>query len=154
MECRRSERRILSATVRIRLAAIAAACAAFTLSAQRAEAQTGYDVVAQAQTYLGVPYVYGGASYAGVDCSGLVSAVYGDLGIYVPHSAYSQYYVGTPVSYPGPGDIVLSDYGYGFSSHAGIATGDGYMIDAPYPGSVVRYDPIIPTYVNGYRSIV
>lgn len=126
------------------------------VSAKPAEAQTasGSAVVSDAQSYLGVPYVYGGASRAGVDCSGLVVAVFADLGVYLPHSSYSMYSYGTPVYSPAPGDLVFSDYGYGFASHVGIATGGGYMIDAPYPGTTVRYDPIIPSYVDGYKSVL
>lgn len=149
----------MSSSVRFNLAAatalVALAMAAMMLFAPHAEAQTGYDVVAQAESYLGVPFVFGGESYAGVDCSGLVSATYGALGIYLPHDVYSQTAYGVPVSAPGPGDLVFSDYGYGYASHVGIATGDGYMINAPYPGTVVRYDPIgVGGIVNGYTSIV
>lgn len=146
----------MSASVRSRIGIIAAvfalAFAAFALCAQ--EAQASNEVVARAETYLGVPYVYGGESRSGVDCSGLVTAVYSDLGVSLPRTSQAQYHVGTPVSSPAPGDLVFSDYGHGVASHVGIATGGGQMINAPYPGTAVRYDPIIPEYVNGYRSVL
>ncbi len=150
----------MAVSVRLRLgivlAALALALTAAVMASRSAEAQTvsGDAIVSDAQSYLGVPYVWGGESRAGVDCSGLVTAVFSDFGIYLPHSSYAQFSYGTPVSTPGPGDLVFSDYGYGFASHVGIAVGNGQMIDAPYPGTVVRYDPIISSYVNGYRSIV
>lgn len=111
-------------------------------------------MVAEAQSYLGTPYVWGGTSRYGVDCSGLIQSVYANLGINLPRVTSAQYYSGTPVYYAGPGDLVFSNYGYGFASHVGIATGNGYVINAPYPGTVVRYDPIYSGYVNGVKSIV
>ncbi len=111
-------------------------------------------VVAEAQSWLGVPYVYGGASAAGVDCSGFTMAVYSAFGVSLPHNAAAQAGYGTPVSSPSAGDLVLSDYTGAGIGHAGIATGDGNMINAPYPGTTVRYDPIIPENVVAYRSIV
>ncbi|WP_273886877.1 NlpC/P60 family protein [Rubrobacter naiadicus] len=116
---------------------------------------TGEDVLAEAKTWLGVPYLYGGASRQGVDCSGLTMEVYAHFGIYLPHSAAAQYSYGTAVSSPGPGDLVFGDFdGSGTIGHVGIATGDGRMIDAPYPGTVVRYDPIYPQYTVGYKRLV
>ncbi|WP_273845899.1 NlpC/P60 family protein [Rubrobacter calidifluminis] len=116
---------------------------------------TGQDVLAEAKTWLGVPYLYGGASRQGVDCSGLTMEVYAHFGIYLPHSAAAQYSYGTAVSSPGPGDLVFGDFnGNGTIGHVGIATGDGRMIDAPYPGTVVRYDPIYPQYTVGYKRLV
>ncbi len=148
----------MSLTVRLSMATsialVALMLAAMTMFAPPAKAQTDQAVVAEAESYLGVPFVYGGESYAGVDCSGLVTAVYGSLGVSLPHDVYSQASYGTPVASPAPGDLVFGNYGYGNNSHVGIATGDGYMINAPYPGSVVRYDPIgAGGIVNGYTSI-
>lgn len=116
---------------------------------------SGSAVVSEAQSWLGVPYVYGGTSRSGVDCSGLTMQVFAQFGISLPHSAAGQYGYGSPVSSPGPGDLVFGDFsGSGSITHVGIATGDGQMINAPYPGTVVRYDPIYPEYTIGYRSLI
>jgi peptidoglycan DL-endopeptidase CwlO len=93
-----------------------------------------------AAAYLGVPYVYGGASPAGFDCSGFTQYVYARAGISLPHSAAEQGRLGTrvAVSAAAPGDIVVLDGG----SHVGIYVGGGRMIDAPEPGRVVSVDAI------------
>jgi peptidoglycan DL-endopeptidase CwlO len=88
--------------------------------------------------YLGVPYVYGGASPRGFDCSGLVMYVYAQLGISLPHYTVAQWNATQPVSSPAPGDLVFFD-GLG---HVGIYIGNGQMVDAPHTGSVVRIDSI------------
>lgn len=89
-----------------------------------------------AMQYLGVPYVWGGESPRGFDCSGLVKYVYGQMGVYLPHSAAAQYYAGTPVSYSqlAPGDLVF--FGQPIS-HVGIYIGGGSMIHAPFEGATV-----------------
>ena len=138
-------------------AVLVMAAGILTVSAQSAQGYPvggGDAVVAEAQTWLGVPYVYGGASRAGVDCSGFTLAVFSAFGVSLPHDAAAQAGYGVPVSAPSAGDLVLSDYTGAGIGHAGIATGDGNMINAPYPGTTVRYDPIIPENVVAYRSIV
>ena len=102
-------------------------------------------VAAIAAKYLGVPYVYGGESPAGFDCSGLVEYVYAQVGIHLPHSSMEQGHMGTRVSVANarPGDVVVFNGG----SHVGIYIGAGHMIDAPYPGRVVSIDKI---YSNDY----
>lgn len=99
------------------------------------------DAVSIASQYLGVPYVWGGASPSGFDCSGLVLYVYAQLGIYLPHSAAAQFYSGTPVSDAelAPGDLVF--FGSPIS-HVGIYAGGGSMIHAPFEGAVVSYGGI------------
>ena len=83
------------------------------------------------------PNVWGGSSPAtGFDCSGFVSYVFAQVGVYLPHHAASQYSYGTPVSYDqlAPGDLVFFD-GLG---HVGIYIGGGQFIHAPHTGDVVR----------------
>jgi cell wall-associated NlpC family hydrolase len=88
--------------------------------------------------YLGVPYVYGGSSPSGFDCSGLVMYVYAQLGISLPHYTVAQWNATEPISSPAPGDLVFFN-GLG---HVGIYIGGGQFVDAPHTGSVVRIDSI------------
>ena len=135
------------------LAAVLLSCALFSvvlLTGSPSEAYargndvSGQAVVEDAQSYIGTPY---GAS--GLDCSGFTSAVFGDLGVYLPDSPDAQYAYGTP-SYGEVGDLVFFDEsGYGLS-HVGIATGYGTVIHAStYYGAVVE-TPIeyVPDYVG------
>jgi peptidoglycan DL-endopeptidase CwlO len=85
---------------------------------------------------LGVPYVWGGASPSGFDCSGLVMWVYAQLGISLPHYTVAQWNATEPISSPAPGDLVFFN-GLG---HVGIYIGGGRFVDAPHTGSVVRID--------------
>jgi cell wall-associated NlpC family hydrolase len=96
----------------------------------------GGQAVAIAEQYLGVPYVWGGASPDGFDCSGLVMYVYAQLGVSLPHNALEQYNAlpHVPVSDLEPGDLVFF-YGFG---HVGIYIGGGMMIHAPHTGTVVQ----------------
>jgi len=93
-------------------------------------------VVAVAERYQGVPYVYGGASPAGFDCSGFTQFVYAQFGVSLPHSASRQGSGGAQISAADarPGDIVAMDGG----GHVGIYLGGNMMIDAPEPGRVVQ----------------
>ena len=107
-------------------------------------------VVSLAVQYLGVPYRWGGASpKTGFDCSGLVSYVFGQLGVSLPHYTVSQYHspdaVWVSPSRLKPGDLVFfvgSDGTRKAPGHVGIYVGDGYIIDAPHTGSFVRIDSL------------
>jgi cell wall-associated NlpC family hydrolase len=92
-------------------------------------------IVSVARQYLGVPYVYGGASPAGFDCSGLTMFVFAQFGISLPHSASAQGSMGTRIAPSAalPGDLIIINGG----AHVGIYIGGGLMIDAPMPGRVV-----------------
>jgi peptidoglycan DL-endopeptidase CwlO len=86
--------------------------------------------------YLGVPYVWGGASPSGFDCSGLVMYVYAQLGISLPHYTVAQWNATLPISTSElqPGDLVFFD-GLG---HVGIYIGGGQFVHAPHTGTVVQ----------------
>ncbi|MDF1478134.1 C40 family peptidase [Leifsonia sp. H3M29-4] len=95
-------------------------------------------VVSIAMQYQGVPYVYGGATPAGFDCSGFVAYVYAQVGVSLPHGVSSAAAVGTPIAWEAalPGDMVV------MPGHSGIYLGGGMMIDAPYEGRVVSVNSV------------
>ncbi len=101
----------------------------------------GHPEAAQiALRYLGVKYVWGGASPDGFDCSGLVMYVYAQLGISLPHFAAAQYALGVAVPRDElqPGDLVFFDG----LDHVGIYIGGGEMVHAPQTGDVVKITPL------------
>jgi cell wall-associated NlpC family hydrolase len=89
-----------------------------------------------ARRQLGVPYSYGGASPSGFDCSGLVSWVYGRLGLSLPHNAAALYTIGRPVPRGKlrPGDLVF----FSGLGHVGLYIGRGRMIHSPQSGETVE----------------
>ena len=111
-------------------------------------------VVSIAMGYLGTPYLWGGASPDGFDCSGFIMYVYAQLGVSLPHNAAAQYGTGTPVSQSDlqPGDLVFFD-GLG---HNGIYIGGGQFIHSPHTGDVVKISGLsdswyASTYVGARR---
>ena len=108
-------------------------------------------VVGIAMRYLGTPYVWGGASPSGFDCSGFTMYVYAQVGVSLPHSSYAQYGMGVPVSQSDlqPGDLVFF-YGLG---HVGIYIGGGNYIHAPHTGDVVKISSISGGYVGARRIL-
>lgn len=109
-------------------------------------AGSGADVVADARTYLGVPYRWGGTDPAsGLDCSGLVQRVYQDLGYTLPRVAEDQARAGTAVpslDQAQPGDLLA----FGSPAHhIAIYAGNGQMIEAPHTGANVRVSDVYET---------
>lgn len=105
----------------------------------------GEAVVELAKKYLGVPYVYGGSSPSGFDCSGFVYFLYKNMGVTLNRVAADQMTNGTwvPKNALQPGDIVGFANKSGYINHVGIYAGNGMMIHAPQTGDVVRYESIV-----------
>ena len=105
-------------------------------------------VVGFAMQFLGRPYVWGGASPAGFDCSGFTMYVYAHFGVSLPHNAAAQYGYGSPVSSSDlqPGDLVFFD-GLG---HVGLYIGGGQFIHAPHTGDVVKISSISGWYASTF----
>lgn len=96
-------------------------------------------IVQSAMEYLGVPYVFGGTTPSGFDCSGYVRYVFAQAGIALPRMADEQYEVGRPVATSDlrTGDLVFfSTYEYG-ASHVGIYLSNGNFINASSSRGVV-----------------
>lgn len=98
--------------------------------------------IATAQSYLGVPYVWGGESYGGVDCSGLTMLAWGSAGVDLPHLSRAQYSYGThvPIGSMEAGDLIFwsSNGSQSGIYHVAIYLGGGQMIEAPTFGVPVR----------------
>lgn len=98
------------------------------------------EIVKIAMGYFGVPYVWGGASPSGFDCSGLTMYCYAQIGIHMSHGATDQQRQSTPVSLGDlrPGDLVFFGSS-SYSHHVAIYAGGGSVIEAPHTGAVVGY---------------
>ncbi len=107
-------------------------------------------VVGIAMGYLGVPYVWGGSTPRGFDCSGFVAYVFAQIGVSLPHSSYAMYGMGTPVSISElqPGDLVF----FAGASHMGIYIGGGQFIHAPHTGDVVKISSLSGYYSSNFAG--
>lgn len=117
----------------------------------------GPKALALAQTYLGVPYVWGGTSPKGFDCSGLVQYVYARQGVTLPRVAEAQARVGVPIAPEQlqAGDAIFFADRTGYIHHEGMYIGNGMFIHAPHTGDVVKisslYDPYYASQYAGAR---
>lgn len=126
---------------------------------------TAWDVVNEALEYLGTPYLWGGSSVKGFDCSGLVRQCYFMAGVLLPRNASEQLGCGDPVDVSDvlegdfstlePGDLLFfGNKETGRVSHVGIYTGDGYMV---HSSMVVRHNSLISGnpdyYENSWRLL-
>jgi peptidoglycan DL-endopeptidase CwlO len=107
-------------------------------------------VVGIAMRYLGVPYVWGGSTPRGFDCSGFVAYVFAQIGVSLPHSSYAMYGMGTPVSISQlqPGDLVF----FTGASHMGIYIGGGQFIHAPHTGDFVKISSLSGYYSSNFAG--
>ncbi len=107
----------------------------------------GSTIVDIASRFVGVPYVSGGTTPSGFDCSGFTSYVFAQAGISLPRTSGAQRGAGTVVSRADaqPGDLIWSP------GHISIYAGDGMQIDAPRPGKTIQFRPIWqsnPTFIR------
>jgi cell wall-associated NlpC family hydrolase len=129
-------------------AATVVGAGASTPEASIAPPATHGGVVGIAMQFLGTPYVWGGSSPSGFDCSGFIAYVFGQMGISLPHSTYALWGMGSSVSRDQlqPGDLVFFN-GLG---HAGIYIGGGQFIHAPHTGDVVKISSFTGWYASTY----
>jgi cell wall-associated NlpC family hydrolase len=117
--------------------------------------QVTESAVQLAEQWIGVPYVFGGCSTRGVDCSCLVQLVYQRLGISLPRTAAEQYAASSRVNIDQlqPGDLVFfaNTYMPGFS-HVGIYLGGGQQINAPTDGQLVSVQPVFDGYWGAHYA--
>ena len=96
-------------------------------------------VIGIAASLAGIPYVYGGTTTAGFDCSGYTQYVFAQMGITLPRTAQDQQQAVTAVSNPQPGDLVF----FGVPAyHVGIYAGNNMMWNSPHSGAVVALQSI------------
>ena len=111
----------------------------YVLTAQTVNPDTS-SVVAFAESFVGkVPYVWGGASPSGFDCSGFTMYCWSHFGVGLPHNAAAQQAMCQATSSPQPGDLVF----FGSPAyHVGIYIGGGSMVNAPHTGAMVSYGSV------------
>lgn len=121
------------------------------------------DLISYAQSFTGVPYVWGGTTPAGFDCSGFVKYVFEHFGVSLPRTSREQVNVGTPVDQAGiqPGDLIFSNWNTSArtasaTDHVALYIGNGQLIQAPQPGESVGVKPFNSAYqshVTGIRRV-
>ncbi len=105
---------------------------------------------------LGDPYVWGGTTPSGFDCSGLIQWAFAQVGVELPRTSFAQFDTGTPAAQPAPGDLVFFQTYAPGASHVGMAIGAGQFIDVGQ--TVVQIDDLAAPYwaqrYLGARSVL
>lgn len=126
----------------------------FTIHGVNGGSSADKSAVSTIREYLGTPYVWGGESPKGFDCSGLLQYVWGKQGVQIPRTSQEQWNTGQTVgkSQLRPGDAVFftgSDGTQSAPGHVGMYIGNGKFVEAPHTGSSVRISNL-----NGYPGYV
>jgi cell wall-associated NlpC family hydrolase len=126
----------------------------------QSQLDAGQHVVHIASKYIGTPYVWGGASPGGFDCSGLVQYCYKQIGVHLDRTTWDQVKEGHAVQWGHfqPGDLIFSNFegpGAG-ATHVVIYAGHGQVIAAPHTGGHVEYESVdvFKPYFMGARRVV
>jgi cell wall-associated NlpC family hydrolase len=109
----------------------------------------GSTILQVASKYVGTPYVFGGETPGGFDCSGYVAFVFSQFGVALPHSVHGQNRLGILIKPEDavPGDLVVFDD----LSHDGIYAGNGNFYHSPRPGDYVKLAPIFTSNIHFVR---
>lgn len=117
---------------------------------------TASQIIAYAKTFLGVPYVWGGTTPSGFDCSGFVQYVFSHFGLTLPRTSIEQASTGMPITVDqvAPGDLIFSDWEHeGHTSHVAMYVGGGNLIEAPETGETVHIIPFDANYQSHVTTV-